>query len=53
MHMPETVSSAQYARIMNEAAANMNQDPIYTAEQILGYEMEQIRIVIQVRTGWI
>ena len=23
---------------MNEAAANMNQDPIYTAEQILGYE---------------
>ena len=38
MHMPETVSSAQYARIMNEAAANMNQDPIYTAEQILGYE---------------
>lgn len=36
--MPETVSSAQYARIMNEAAANMNQDPIYTAEQILGYE---------------
>lgn len=38
MHMPETVSSAQYARIMNEAAANMGQDPIYTAEQIAGYE---------------
>lgn len=38
MHMPKTVSSGQYARIMNEAVANMNQDPIYTAEQIAGYE---------------
>lgn len=38
MHMPQTVSSAQYARIMNEAATNMGQDPIYTAEQIAGYE---------------
>lgn len=38
MHMPKTVSSAQYARIMNEAVGNMNQDPIYTAEQIAGYE---------------
>lgn len=38
MHMPKTVSSTQYARIMNEAAANMKQDPIYTAEQIAGYE---------------
>lgn len=38
MHMPETISSAQYARIMNEAAANMNQNPIYTDEQIAGYE---------------
>lgn len=38
MHMPKTLSSAQYARIMNEAAANMNLDPIYTEEQIAHYE---------------
>lgn len=38
MHMPKSLSSAQYARIMNEAADNMDQDPIYTADQIAGYE---------------
>ena len=38
MNMPETISSAQYARIRNEAAANMNQDPIYSADQIAAYE---------------
>lgn len=38
MHMPKTVSSAQYVRIMNEAAANMGQAEIYTDEQIAAYE---------------
>lgn len=52
MHMPKTVSSAQYARIMNEAVGNMNQDPIYTAEQIAGYEKEGIRTVILIQIGW-
>ncbi|WP_425883115.1 SusC/RagA family TonB-linked outer membrane protein [Parabacteroides sp. ASD2025] len=38
MHMPETISSAQYTRIMNEAVGNMNQAPVYTDEQIANYE---------------
>ena len=38
MHMPKTVSSAQYARIMNEAADNMDQGSVYTVEQIANYE---------------
>ncbi len=38
MHMPKAISSAQYARIRNEAAGNMNQDPVYLPEQIAGYE---------------
>lgn len=37
MHMPESVSSAQYAQIMNEAAANMNSDPVYSEEEIAAY----------------
>lgn len=36
--MPESISSAQYARIMNEAEANMGRTPMYSEEDIRMFE---------------
>ncbi|MBC5632550.1 TonB-dependent receptor [Parabacteroides hominis] len=37
MHMPKSIGSADYARIMNEAVRNMNGDPVYTEDEIANY----------------